>query len=153
MHQHDEFLREAIAESKKSVDAGGFPVGCVIVEDGKIVARGVSNGKQLVDPTSHAETDAIRALCKSRRTRFLKNCTLYSSCEPCLMCLASSVWARIPRIVFACERKNIPSNYFESNLSIESFLETVKHPLQVEFVSKIEAKALEVINEFEGQVV
>ena len=148
-----EFLREAILESKRSVEIGGFPVGCVIVENGEIVSRGISNGKQLADPTSHAETAAIRELCKKRGTRFLKNCTLYSSCEPCLMCLTSSIWARIPRVVFACKRNSVPKNYFESNLSIEDFLKTVSQPIQIEYIPELKEEAIEVINVFEKTLI
>lgn len=95
------FLQQAIEKSKESVALGGFPVGVVIVRNGEILTSGMSNGKQLNDPTNHAEIAAMREACKKLQTRDLKDVVLYSSLEPCLMCFAASTWASIPRMVYA----------------------------------------------------
>ena len=120
MINHKYFLKEAIKESKRSIKIGGYPVGAIIVKDGKIIARGVSNGKKLNDPTSHAEVDAIRKACKKTKNKFLKKCTLYTSCETCMMCYFASNWARIPEIVYACRKIKAPWHYYETSLLIKN---------------------------------
>ena len=119
MNEHKDFLLEAIQESKKSIKLGGFPVGAVIVKNNKIISRGISNGKKLKDPTSHAEISAIRKACKKLKTRNLKDCVLYSSCEPCMMCFFASNWAFIPEIIYACSKEKTPKNYFETSVNIK----------------------------------
>ena len=91
-----EFLRRAIALATDNVLRGtGGPFGAVIVRDGRIVGEGVNTVTAAHDPTAHAEVNAIRAACKALGTFSLAGCTLYTSCEPCPMCLAAAYWARI----------------------------------------------------------
>jgi tRNA(Arg) A34 adenosine deaminase TadA len=96
-----EFLRRAIALATQNVETGaGGPFGSVIVRDGRIVAEGVNTVTAANDPTAHAEVNAIRAASKDLRTFSLAGCQLYSSCEPCPMCLAAAYWARIEAIYY-----------------------------------------------------
>ena len=96
-----EFLRRAIALATQNVETGaGGPFGSVIVRDGRIVAEGVNTVTAANDPTAHAEVNAIRAASKALRTFSLAGCQLYSSCEPCPMCLAAAYWARIEAIYY-----------------------------------------------------
>lgn len=93
-------MREAIRLSVEKMQAGfGGPFGCVIVRNGKIIARGFNNVTSSNDPTAHAEVDAIRKACKELGTFQLDDCELYTSCEPCPMCLGAIYWAR-PQVVY-----------------------------------------------------
>ena len=91
-----EFLRRAIALATENVLLGtGGPFGAVIVRDGRILGEGVNTVTDSHDPTAHGEVNAIRAACKALGTFSLAGCQLYTSCEPCPMCLAAAYWARI----------------------------------------------------------
>lgn len=99
-------MREAISLSCESVRQGGGPFGAVIVKDGKIVARGSNSVTLLNDPTAHAEMTAIRAACSAMKVFRLEGCELYTSCEPCPMCLSAIYWAGIRKIYFANTRED-----------------------------------------------
>lgn len=93
-------MREAIDLSIENVKNGGGPFGAVIVKDGKIIARGANRVTANNDPTAHAEVTAIRNACSEMKTFKLEGCTIYTSCEPCPMCLSAIYWAGIERIYF-----------------------------------------------------
>jgi len=96
------FMREAIRLSLVNMrDQGGGPFGAVIVRAGKIVARGWNRVTGTNDPTAHAEVVAIRKACKKLKTFKLEGCELYTSCEPCPMCLAAIYWAHLDRVYYA----------------------------------------------------
>ncbi len=98
---HDEFMREAIRLSLENVtQRGGGPFGCVVVKDGQIIARGFNQVTASNDPTAHAEVDAIRKACAALGTFQLDGCDLYTSCEPCPMCLGAIYWARPARVFY-----------------------------------------------------
>jgi len=95
-------MARAIQLSIDGVHSGrGGPFGAVIVRDGKIVAEGVNQVTSTNDPTAHAEVLAIRKACESLGSFELRDCELYTSCEPCPMCLGAIYWARVSRIYFA----------------------------------------------------
>ncbi len=105
-----QFMREAIRLSIENVKNGGGPFGAVIVRNGEIIATGVNRVTANNDPTAHAEVSAIRAACTKLKTFKLDDCTIYSSCEPCPMCLSAIYWAGISKIFFAgtkIDAKNI----------------------------------------------
>lgn len=98
-----EFLRRAIALATENVVLGkGGPFGAVIVRDGKIVGEGANSVTAANDPTAHGEVTAIRAACRALGTFTLAGCELYTSCEPCPMCLAASYWARLEAVYYGC---------------------------------------------------
>ncbi len=98
-----EFLRRAIALATDNVASGkGGPFGAVVVRDGKIVGEGANSVTATSDPTAHGEVNAIRAACRALGTFTLAGCELYTSCEPCPMCLAASYWARLDAIYYGC---------------------------------------------------
>ncbi len=102
---NDDFMREAVACAKESVESGaGGPFGAVVVKDGEIVGRGGNMVVGTNDPTAHAEVVALRDACKRLGDFSLEGCELYASCEPCPMCLASIFWARIDKVYYACDR-------------------------------------------------
>ncbi|MFF0433357.1 nucleoside deaminase [Streptomyces sp. NPDC004327] len=98
------WLDKAIELATTSVANGGGPFGALIAKDGEIVALGNNKVTSNLDPTAHAEVTAIRAACQALNTFSLEGCVLVTSCEPCPMCLASALWARVDRIVFAADR-------------------------------------------------
>ena len=108
------YLREAIRLSKeKMLDGVGGPFGAVVVCDGEIVGRGWNQVTSTNDPTAHAEVVAIRQACRHLDTFQLSGCTLYTSCEPCPMCLAAAYWSRIERIVYAASREDAAAAGFD----------------------------------------
>jgi guanine deaminase len=102
-----EFMREAIRLSIRMMRQGkGGPFGAVVVRRGKIVGRGCNQVTSSNDPTAHAEVVAIRDACRRLRTFQLDDCELYTSCEPCPMCLAAIYWARLRRVFYGNTRKD-----------------------------------------------
>jgi guanine deaminase len=98
-----EFLRRAIALATENVlNAKGGPFGAVVVHEGRIVGEGANAVTATYDPTAHAEVNAIRAACRGLGTFVLSGCELYTSCEPCPMCLAACYWARIDALYYGC---------------------------------------------------
>lgn len=99
-------MEAAIALSHEAIRTGrGGPYGAVIVKDGKIIGRGMNEVASLNDPTAHAEMTAIREACRSLGSWNLSGCDLYTSCEPCPMCLAAIYWARVERIYYGNSRE------------------------------------------------
>ncbi len=101
------FMREAIrlAEEGMNSDSGG-PFGAVVVKNGEIIARGFNRVTSDNDPTAHAEVIAIREACKKLGTFQLDDCEIYTSCEPCPMCLGAIYWARPRKVYYACTRED-----------------------------------------------
>jgi tRNA(Arg) A34 adenosine deaminase TadA len=96
-----EFLRHAIRLATENVESGaGGPFAAVIVRDGQVVGEGVNTVTDSNDPTAHGEVNAIRAACKALGTFTLAGCELYTSCEPCPMCLAAAYWARLDAVYY-----------------------------------------------------
>ena len=115
MH-HEEHMREAIKLATEGMHRGrGGPFGCVVVRRGKIVARGNNRVTSTNDPTAHAEVTAIREACKALNTFQLDDCELYTSCEPCPMCLAAIYWARIPTIYYGNTRGDAAAIGFDDD--------------------------------------
>ena len=106
MEQDKEFMRQAIRLASESVERGGGPFGAVIVRDGEVVAEGANSVTLHNDPTAHAEVTAIREACRRLGTFHLDGCTIYTSCEPCPMCLGAIYWAGIARVVYGNSRKD-----------------------------------------------
>ena len=112
-----DLIREAIALAQAGMERGdGGPFGCVIVKNGEIVGRGNNKVTSTNDPTAHAEVVAIREACKALGDFQLTGCVLYTSCEPCPMCLGAIYWARPDRIVFACTREDAADAGFDDQL-------------------------------------
>lgn len=97
---HETFMRKAIELSLQNVAQGGGPFGAVIVKDNEIIATGVNRVTANHDPTAHAEVSAIRNACQALGTFDLSGCIIYTSCEPCPMCLGAIYWARLDKIYY-----------------------------------------------------
>lgn len=116
-----EFLRRAITLATENVASGrGGPFAALIVRDGRVVAEGVNTVTSTNDPTAHGEVTAMRAACKALNTFTLDGCELYTSCEPCPMCLAASYWARITAIYYGCSTADAArAGFGDANLYTE----------------------------------
>jgi guanine deaminase len=101
---HERFLRLAIELAEKRVRTGGGPFGALVVREGRVVGTGFNAVVRLGDPTAHAEMQAIRDACARLGTHRLDGCALYTSCEPCPMCLGAIYWARLGSVYFAGTR-------------------------------------------------
>ena len=122
----NKFMVKAIELSIKSVDSGTGPFGAVIVKDNKIISEGFNIVTSSNDPTSHAEIVAIRNACKSLNNFALNDCDLYTTCEPCPMCLSAIYWARIDRIYYANTRKDAQKIDFSDSMIYEELNKTIK---------------------------
>jgi tRNA(Arg) A34 adenosine deaminase TadA len=139
--QDKQFMREAIRLANESVERGGGPFGAVIVKDGEIVA-GSSNRVTIDnDPTAHAEVNTIREACRKLRTFDLSGCTIYTSCEPCPMCLGAIYWARIGKIFYGNTRKDARDIQFADDFIYEE-LERPLSERTVPIVPLLRAEAL-----------
>lgn len=101
----EDFLRAAIRVATESVESGGGPFGAVVVHDGEIIARAANGVTRNNDPTAHAEIEAIRLACRVLGTFQLEGCEIYSSSEPCPMCLGAVYWARPKALYYANGRE------------------------------------------------
>ena len=111
-----EFIDEAIRLSLESMQRGtGGPFGAVVVKDDRIVGRGGNQVTSTNDPTAHAEVTAIRAACRALGTFRLSDCELYTSCEPCPMCLAAIYWAHIPAVYYGNTRADAAAIGFDDD--------------------------------------
>jgi tRNA(Arg) A34 adenosine deaminase TadA len=110
-------MRRAIELSQKNVSSNnGGPFGAVVVKDGKIIGEGVNCVTTHNDPTAHAEVEAIRSACKGQNKFDLTGAVIYTSCEPCPMCLSAIYWARIDKIYFANNRTDAAEIQFDDDL-------------------------------------
>ena len=115
-----EFMKEAIRLSIANVTEGkGGPFAAVVVKDGKIIARGVNSVTSTNDPTAHAEVVAIRNACKELNSFQLDDCNIYSSCEPCPMCLGAIYWARPARLFYANTKIDAANIQFDDQFIYE----------------------------------
>lgn len=116
-----EWLAEAVRLATDNVTGGGGPFGAVVVRGDEIVSTGVNQVVPTNDPTAHAEVVAIRAACQRIGDFKLTGCVLYSSCEPCPLCLAASLWARLDRVVFTADRDDAAAAGFDDRAFYELF--------------------------------
>jgi len=100
MEADERFMREALAEARAAADEGEVPVGAVVVARGRVIARGHNMTERLADPTAHAEMIALTAATEALGGKYLTDCTLYVTLEPCPMCAAALCWAQLGRLVY-----------------------------------------------------
>ena len=120
------FMKKAVRLSIANVEKGkGGPFGAVVVKDGKVIARGANNVTLTNDPTAHAEVVAIRKACKVLKTYQLTGCEIYTSCEPCPMCLAAIYWARPDKIFYASTKEDAAAAGFDDKLIYEEIAKSI----------------------------
>jgi len=111
---HEHFMHDAVQQAIKGINNNeGGPFGCIIVKDGKIIGRGNNKVTSTNDPTAHAEITAIRDACKNLNTFQLDGCILYTSCEPCPMCLGAIYWARPDKVYYGCNKTDAENIGFD----------------------------------------
>jgi guanine deaminase len=114
--QTNEFMSRAIELSKRNMETNaGGPFGAVVVKDGKIIGEGWNQVTSTNDPTAHAEVQAIRNACKNLNTFDLNGAEIYTSCEPCPMCLSAIYWARLGKIYYANTKKDAAAINFDDD--------------------------------------
>ena len=123
---NNKFMQRAIQLSIKSVNSGTGPFGATIVKDNKIISEGFNIVTSSNDPTSHAEISAIRNACKNLENFSLKGCELYTTCEPCPMCLSAIYWTRLNKIYYANTRNDAHKIGFSDSLIYEELNKTIK---------------------------
>ena len=117
---HEKFMKLAIELSRSGMMQGkGGPFGCVIVKDGKIIGQGYNSVLDTIDPTAHAEIVAIRDACKKLGDFQLEGCDIYTSCEPCPMCLGAIYWARPARVFYANSKEDAAKVGFDDQFIYE----------------------------------
>ena len=122
----NKFMLRAIVLSIESVKGGGGPFGSVIVRDNKIISEGFNKVTSTNDPTAHGEIVAIREACKNLKVFNLNGCELYSTCEPCPMCLSSIYWAHIDKIYYANTRDDAQKIDFDDSLIYSELKKNIK---------------------------
>ena len=148
-NQDQEFIRRAIQLAKEGMDknAGG-PFGAVIVRNGKIVAEGYNKVTSTNDPTAHAEVTAIRNACKELKTFQLDDCILYTSCEPCPMCLGAIYWARFKKVFYALEQTDAATIGFDDQFIYDE-IDKSKDARKIPFQQIGREEALPVFQEWD----
>ncbi|HEY4197062.1 MAG TPA: nucleoside deaminase [Mucilaginibacter sp.] len=150
MQEHEKFMRMAIELSEYNVkQATGGPFGAVIVKDGMVIARSANKVVQQNDPTAHAEISAIRLACQELGAHTLEGCVIYTSCEPCPMCLGAIYWARIDMIYFANTKADAADIGFDDHF-IYLELETPMQKRKLQLVQLLRDEALPVFKLWES---
>ena len=150
----NEFMKRAIELSIKSVNNGGGPFGSVIVKGDKIIAEGSNKVTSNNDPTAHGEIVAIREACKKLNNFSLNGCELYSTCEPCPMCLSAIYWARIDKIYYANTREDARKIDFDDSLiytELQKNIDKRKIPM-IQMMRNEALKAFELWNKKKDKV-
>lgn len=138
-----QFMQEAINLAMKNIENGGGPFGAVIVKDGKIIATGANRVTSNNDPTAHAEVCAIRNACNELQTFKLEGCEIYSSCEPCPMCLGAIYWAHLDKLYYACDKNDAADAGFDDSFIYKELeLNREDRVLKSEILLPQEAKAV-----------
>jgi tRNA(Arg) A34 adenosine deaminase TadA len=144
MKEHEKFMRMAIKLSEQNVKrAVGGPFGAVIVKDGEVVAASANKVIQQNDPTAHAEVSAIRLACRQLGTYNLEGCVIYTSCEPCPMCLGAIYWAHIDTIYYGNTKVDAADIGFDDHF-IYKELELPMHQRKLQITQLLRNEALSV---------
>ena len=154
MNADKRFLKQAIKQAKTSLQKGGFPAGAVLVKEGMVISKGISLGGILNDPTGHSETSCIRKACKKLKTADLKDCILYASLQPCLMCFSVAVWANIPKIVYGCKKTDemVNGGCYEGTNELEVINEKNNRKIELKYMGDFEEENLELLKEWKSNL-
>ena len=135
-----DFMKKAIVLSIENIKDNGGPFGCVIVKDNNIIAEGVNRVTFNNDPTAHAEIVAIRNACGKLNTFNLEGCELYSSCEPCPMCLSAIYWSHIDKVYFGNSREDAAKIQFDDKFIYDELsLKMTERKIPISQISRDEA--------------
>lgn len=148
MTTDERYMLQALAEARRAADAGEIPVGAVIVCDNTIVGRGHNLTETLNDVTAHAEMQAITAAAETLGGKYLRDCTLYVTLEPCLMCAGAIGWAQIPRIVIGASDPKRGYTSFIARPEGGAFGATPFHPKATVTTGVLADECLELLRSF-----
>ena len=151
MEEKNKFMLKAIELSIKSADTIGGPFGCVIVEDNKIISEGYNKVTSTNDPTAHGEIVAIREACLKLNTFNLSGCELYSTCEPCPMCLSAIYWSHIDKIFYANTRDDAKNIDFDDSF-IYSEINKKIGDRKIQMIQMLRDEALKAFNIWDKKV-
>ena len=135
-------MRMAIHMSKENIDHGGGPFAALVVKDGELVSGGINSVAEDNDPTAHAEVNAIRSATKKLQRFKLHDCVLFTTCEPCPMCLGAIYWAGIPAIYYGNSREDAEKYGFDDSFIYRQIELPLKNR-QIRFTRILGAEALE----------
>ena len=145
---NEEFMREAINLAIEGMRGNkGGPFGAVVVKGGEIIGRGRNAVTTSNDPTAHAEVVAIREACKNLNTFQLDGCEIYTSCEPCPMCLGAIYWARPSKLYYACSKSDAADAGFDDDF-IYKEIDLPISERKISFVQLLQEEAQEVFDEW-----
>lgn len=143
-----EFLKEAINLAEESYNSGAFPAGTVIVRNGEIVAKSIS--AKYPEIIFHAESNAIdQAMNKAHNQ--LSEYIMYSSMQPCLMCMSRAYWAGIRKIYYAIKKEHTDKHNYESDSNYEELLKSFNEPIEMIQIQELEDDALKIVNKWESE--
>lgn len=145
------YIDIALEEAKVGINNNdGGPFGAVIVDhDGKVISSAHNNVLRKKDPTAHAEVEAIRSACQKLNTNSLENCIIYSTCEPCPMCLSAIIWANIKTVYYAGTRDDASNIGFKDS-KIYDYIKEKNNILEVKQLKN--DKVLKIMNDYKGKV-
>ena len=142
-------MRRAINLARQGMESNtGGPFGAVVVQNGEIIAEACNRVTSDNDPTAHAEVTAIREACKKLGSFQLAGCDIYTSCEPCPMCMGAIYWARIQNVFFACNREDAARIGFDDRLIYNELAADIKKR-QIKFIEMLREEAVPVFAEWE----
>jgi len=151
LEKDEYFMRRAISLAQKGIDSNsGGPFGAVVVKDGEIIGEGCNQVTSTNDPTAHAEVVAIRNACQKLGSFQLDNCILYTSCEPCPMCLGAIYWARPLRVFYAATREDAAQIGFDDQFIYEEIEKNFEHR-QMKLVNLMRDEGLAVFENWENK--
>ncbi len=143
------FMKKAIELSRRNMQAGrGGPFGAVVVKDGKVVGEGWNKVTSNNDPTAHAEVEAIRQACSALGTFDLSGCEIYTSCEPCPMCLSAIYWARLGKIYYANTKTDAAAIEFDDDFIYQEIPKS-REQRKIPMSQMMREEALKVFKEWE----
>ena len=151
MEDKNKFMLKAIELSIKSAETTGGPFGCVIVKDNKIISEGSNKVTSTNDPTAHGEIVAIREACLKLNTFNLSGCELYSTCEPCPMCLSAIYWSHIDKIFYANTRDDAKNIDFDDSF-IYSEINKKIGDRKIQMIQMLRDEALKAFNIWDEKV-
>ena len=143
-------MREALRLARESIHEGGGPFGAVVCREGRIVGRGRNRVVETHDPTAHAEVSAIRDAARGLGTHDLSGCTIFTTCEPCPMCLGSIYWARITRVVYGASRTDAAAVGFD-DATIYEELARDPHARRIAFAKEATQEARAVLEAWHAE--
>lgn len=152
MKTQQEYMRRAIELSYKNMQSGaGGPFGAVVVKDGKIIGEGWNKVTSKNDPTAHAEVEAIREACANLHTFDLSGAEIYTSCEPCPMCLSAIYWARLDKIYYANNRKDAAAIQFDDDHIYDEIPKAIE-ARKIKMIPLLRDEALKVFEIWQNKV-